>query len=93
MVQCGKNAFPTPDIFYQLFLPTPIAIIGIFNTRSSRQRELAHPTTFWKCVYPYTVAKNIYLWLNQKLVIISEVRDIARNRRVRKFELVKKVLL
>ena len=80
LIQCGKNAFSTPDIFYHLFLPTPIAIIGISNIRSPRQRELAPALhqLFMKCVYPYTVA-NIYLWLNQKLVTISEVRDIFRS--------------
>ena len=50
--QCGKNAFPTPDIFYQLFLPTPIANIGIFNIRFPRQRELAHPNHILEVCLP-----------------------------------------
>ena len=72
--QCGKNAFPTPDIFYHLFLPTPIAIIGISNIRSPRQRELAPAPQqlFMKCVYPYTVAKHL-------LVVKSETSNYFRS--------------
>ena len=60
LIQCGKNAFPTPDIFYTFFilsLPTPIAIIRIFNIRCPRQKRTGLPQPHSGSVfYPYTVA-------------------------------------